>query len=32
VSLNLSYRTTLELMIQDEWIIPVNVHDHAAVY
>ena len=28
VSINLSYRITLELLIQDEQIIPVNVSDH----
>ena len=32
VSINLSYRITLELLIQDEEIIPVNVGDHDAVY
>lgn len=32
VSINLSYRITLELLIQDEQIIPVNVGDHNAVY
>jgi len=32
VSINLSYRIMLELMIQDEQIIPVNVGDHDAVY
>ena len=32
VSINLSYRITLELLIQDERIIPVNVGDHEAVY
>jgi mRNA-degrading endonuclease YafQ of YafQ-DinJ toxin-antitoxin module len=32
VSINLSYRITLELLIQDERIIPVNVGDHDAVY
>ena len=32
VSINLSYRITLELLIQDEQIIPVNVDDHDAVY
>lgn len=32
VSINLSYRITLEFMIQDEQIIPVNVGDHEAVY
>ena len=31
VSINLSYRITLELLIQDERIIPVNVGDHDAV-
>ena len=32
VSINLSYRITLELLIQDGKIIPVNVGDHHAVY
>ena len=32
VSINLSYRITLELLIQDHQIIPVNVGDHDAVY
>jgi len=32
VSINLSYRITLELLIQDEKIIPVKVGDHDAVY
>jgi len=32
VSINLSYRMTLELLIQDRQIIPVNVGDHDAVY
>ena len=32
VSINISYRITLELLIQDEQIIPVNVGDHDAVY
>lgn len=32
VSINISYRITLELLIQDEEIIPVNVGDHEAVY
>lgn len=31
VSINLSYRITLELRIQDQQIIPVNVGDHDAV-
>jgi toxin HigB-1 len=32
VSINLSYRITLELLIQNQQIIPVNVGDHEAVY
>ena len=32
VSINLSSRITLELLIQDEGIIPVNVGDHDVVY
>ncbi len=32
VSINLSYRITLELLIEGEKIIPVNVGDHDAVY
>ena len=32
VSIKLSYRITLELLIQDGQIIPVNVGDHDAVY
>ena len=32
VSINLSYRITLELMIQDQQIIPLTVGDHDAVY
>ena len=32
VSINLSYRITLELLIQGQQIIPVNVGDHDAVY
>ncbi len=32
VSINLSYRITLELLIKDGQIIPVNVGDHDAVY
>ena len=32
VSINLSYRITLELLIQDRQIIPVNVGGHDAVY
>jgi hypothetical protein len=32
VSINLSYRITLELLILDERIILVNVGNHAAAY
>ncbi len=32
VSINLSYRITIELLIQGEQIILVNVGDHDAVY
>ena len=32
VSINLSYRITLELMIKDAQIIPVNVGDHDAAH
>ena len=32
ISINISYRITLELMIQNEEIIPINVGDHKAVY
>ena len=32
VSINLSNRITLELLIQDEKIIPLNVGNHDAVY
>ncbi len=32
ISITLSYRITLELLIQDQRIIPVNVGDHDAVY
>jgi mRNA-degrading endonuclease YafQ of YafQ-DinJ toxin-antitoxin module len=32
VSINLSYRITLELLIQEGQIIPVNIGDHNAVY
>jgi mRNA-degrading endonuclease YafQ of YafQ-DinJ toxin-antitoxin module len=32
VSINLSYRITLELMINEEQIIPVNIGDHDTVY
>jgi len=32
VSINVSYRITLELLIQDQQIVPLNVGDHDAVY
>lgn len=32
VSINLSYRITLELLIRDQRITPINVGDHDAVY
>ena len=32
VSVNLSYRITLELLIRDQRITPINVGDHDAVY
>ncbi|MDR3454483.1 MAG: hypothetical protein P4L96_17075 [Rhodoferax sp.] len=32
ISINLGYRITLELLIRDEQIIPVDVGDHDAVY
>lgn len=32
VSINLSYRITLELMIREQDIVPVNVGSHDAVY
>ena len=32
VSINLSYRVTLELLITDKQITPINVGDHEAVY
>lgn len=32
VSINLSYRITLEFLIKEEQIIPVNVGDHDTVY
>jgi mRNA-degrading endonuclease YafQ of YafQ-DinJ toxin-antitoxin module len=32
VSINLSYRITLELLISEEEIIPVNVGNHDVVY
>ncbi len=32
VSINISYRITLEFLINDQEIIPVNVGDHDSVY
>lgn len=32
VSINLSYRITIELLIRENEIIPINVGDHDAVY
>lgn len=32
VSINVSYRITLELLIKDQQIIPINVGDHDTVY
>lgn len=32
VSINLSYRITLELLIRDKQIVPISVGDHDAVY
>lgn len=32
VSINLSYRITLQLLINEQEIIPLNVGDHDAVY
>ena len=32
VSINLSYRITLELIIREHQIVPINVGDHDAVY
>lgn len=32
VSINLSYRITLELVIRGQQIVPINVGDHDAVY
>jgi mRNA-degrading endonuclease YafQ of YafQ-DinJ toxin-antitoxin module len=32
VSINLSHRVTLELLLQDRQIIPINIGDHDAVY
>lgn len=32
VSINLSFRITLEMLIRDQRIIPINVGSHDAVY
>ena len=32
VSINLTYRITLDLLIQEQQIIPLNVGDHDTVY
>lgn len=32
ISINLSYRITLEFLIVDKQITPINIGDHAAVY
>ena len=32
VSINLSYRITLDLLVQEQQIIPLNVGDHDTVY
>lgn len=32
ISINLSYRITLELLIRDQTVIPLNVGDHDDVY
>ena len=32
VSINLSYRISIELLFEDGKIIPINVGDHGAVY
>ena len=32
VSINLPYRITIELLLKDERIVPVNVGDHEEVY
>ncbi|MEO7326059.1 MAG: hypothetical protein ABIW82_14640 [Dokdonella sp.] len=32
VSINLSYRITLELLMRDGHIVPINVGDHDTVY
>jgi len=32
VSINLSYRITIEFLIQDRQIVPIHIGDHDAVY
>lgn len=32
ISINLSYRITLELLIHEQQIVPIDVGDHDAVY
>ncbi|MGE4497543.1 MAG: type II toxin-antitoxin system YafQ family toxin [Deferribacterales bacterium] len=32
ISINLQYRVTIELIISDEKIIPINIGDHSTVY
>ena len=32
ISINLSYRITIELLIQDQEIIPIDIGDHDTVY
>jgi mRNA-degrading endonuclease YafQ of YafQ-DinJ toxin-antitoxin module len=32
VSINLAYRITIELIIREKQIVPINVGDHEAVY
>lgn len=32
ISINLSYRITLEILIQDEEVVLINVGDHDALY
>ena len=32
VSINLSYRITLQLLITEQTIVPINLGDHDAVY
>lgn len=32
VSINLAYRMTLEMVVRDHQIVPINVGDHDAMY